>query len=671
MIGFISLAIRLYYIQIVCHQTYVELAAKQHYAVVEIAPRRGDIVDRNGDVLATSTMVYSVYCEPNRIKAHEPAIARRIASIVYRPYQEIYDKLMEKQRKSVVIARQISFEQAREIESVIKEYNLNQYALFFRTEGKRTYPYDDLLAPVLGYVVLDEYGDNRGMSGLEYQYDEYLRGGSSKIFTARGGTRVLLEEMPDEELEKTKGCSLELTIDRSLQYIAERELRNALVNEKADAGAVVVLDIPTGEVLAMVSLPSFNPNNYKPYPLELRRNNAISAPITPGSSIKVFTYSTLLQHGLINLNEIVDCGGGRAVYFHGRAIRDVHPMGIVPIRKAFSESSNVGTARLAERLPDMKFYKQLETFGFGQKTGIDLPGEDGGLLYPPGHKKWSAMSKTSWAIGYEIAATALQLAHGAAAIANNGYMMKPYVVRRVINAQGEVLKENKPQVVNQVVRPAVTQHMLELMEEVVRDGTGKRARIPGYRIGGKTGTARKVPYSEQAYISSFVGVLPLEAPKICIYVWIDNPRAQYLGGQVAAPVFKNIAEAAIKIFHIQPSEEIKTQATPVLIANEESATKSGGSTSSATSSESVSATKIESVTLPGSSSMPDLTGLSMREALKKLAKYNITPIFVGSGVVIDQSPLPGTEIKPDTECILVFGKLSEQELAELQANKNK
>jgi len=485
-----------------------------------------------------------------------------------------------------------------------------------------------------------------------------LRGGIPKIITARGASRILLDDFPEEVLEKSCGATLVLSIDESIQYIAEKELAEALAREKGDAGCVTVMDIPTGELLAMASLPSFDPNKYAYYPLDLRRNNAISSPIQPGSVMKIFTFATLLENNQLDVQEPVDCGSGNTVYFNGRAIRDApgHSMGVVPAYLAFYYSSNVGTARLAERLDNEVMYAQLRRFGFGRKTGIDLPGEDDGILRPV--RQWSLLSKTSLAIGYEIAVTSLQIAQAVSAIANNGYLMKPYVVQKVVDARGRVVLENRPKRLMRVVRPSVAEQMLELMEGVVLYGTGQKAQIPGYRVGGKTGTALKPPYKEKKFIASFVGVVPLDSPRICVSVWIDNPHRHHYGGDVAAPVFKKVAEAALKVLHIPPSEEVKPTPTPYPLLAEESETRSESAS-------------IQPDTHPKASSaskeiMPDLSGLTMREALKKLIPYKVNPHFVGSGVVIDQMPPAGNRITPGTRCLLIFGDTKTKSLKSAQ-----
>jgi cell division protein FtsI (penicillin-binding protein 3) len=368
--------------------------------------------------------------------------------------------------------------------------------------------------------------------------------------------------------------------------------------------------------------------------------------------MKIFTFASLLEHNLLNLQETVDCGSGRTVYFNSRPIQDApgHAMGEVASCMAFYYSSNVGTARLAEKIDNATYYSQLSRFGFGRKTGIDVPGEDNGILYPV--RRWSLLSKTSLAIGYEISATSPQVVRAVSAIANNGCMMKPYIVRKVIDPRGETVLENKPEVIARVVRPSVTEQMLELMEGVVRYGTGTKAQIPGYRVGGKTGTARKVPYDKREYVASFVGVLPINAPRICIYVWVDNPRRHHYGGDVAAPVFKEVAETALKTLRIPPTEEIIPETTPVpakLLAEK-------------TDMEDRASARLTAST-PDTGVMPDLSRMTMRQAFKELAKYDIRPQFIGSGMVIDQSPQPGKPIKDETRCLLIFGDPQGKEVA--------
>ncbi len=729
-VGMGYIAFRLYTVQVLDHQQYLTRASKQQTSSVLFIPRRGDILDRKGKVLATSKMVYSLYCDPTLIEDNHEELAERLASILYKPKHEILNSLKKKGRRCVLLSRKISPRDAEEIETIIlgystycnpsriksnyvpladqlskvmyqsysdilerlkrsysirelltkhtspgdvpkikrvrskfglthkdiffeRKFDLSRYAIFFRKEGKRVYPHDQLLSPVLGFVVLDKHGDNRGMGGLEYYYDKHLCGGSPKIATTRGARHILLDYFPEDTMNRARGASLELTIDESIQYVTERELRHALAREKADSGCAVVMDVSTGEVLAMASLPSFDPNEYQYYPLSLRRNNAISSPIEPGSVMKIFTFATLLEHGLLNLQDTVDCGSGKTVYFNNRPIKDApgHAMDEVPVSMAFYYSSNVGTARLAERLENDIFYDQICAFGFGRKTGIDLSGEDNGILRPL--RKWSLLSRTSLAIGYEIGVTSLQVARAVSAIANKGCLMKPYIVKRVVSPGGEVILENRPHIEARVVRPSVAERMLELMGGVVKYGTGVKAQISGYSVGGKTGTSKKVSSEEREYIASFVGVLPLSSPRLCIYVWIDNPRRHKYGGDVAAPVFRAIGEGAVKSLKIPPDEENVPETTPVpvdILAGEDTT-------------ELPPEWQMPTKVVHKEGTMPDLNGMTMREAFRELAELEITPQFVGTGVVIDQSPPPGKAIGPGIRCLLMFGDKSAKKMA--------
>ncbi len=659
--GFGYVTFKLTLIQLRDHSYYLAKALKQQVNKVVIAPRRGDIVDRNGEVLATSTMLSSVYCNPTQVDEEiTDELAERLASILYTPQEKINQTLERDDSECLLLCRKIVPEQVMEIESVARDFKLPKYTLFFKKEGKRIYPNSELLSPVLGYVVLDKYGDNRGMAGLEYEYNQYLHGGNPKIITTRGAAQILLDYFPKETMQKSWGATLVLTIDQSIQYIAEKALRECLAREEADIGCVTVMDISTGEILAMASLPSFNPNEYMYYPLDLRRNNAILSPVQPGSVQKIFTFATLLECDLITVDEIVNCGSGRSVNFNGRNIQDApgHEMGDVPAKLAFHFSSNVGTARLAEKLDNEIFYQHLTQFGFGRKTGIDLPGEGDGILRPV--REWSSLSKVSLAIGYEIAVTSIQEVRAVSAIANNGYLMKPYVVEKVVDSEGRVVIQNKPESEGRVVRPAVSAQMLELMEGVVLHGTGTKAQIPGYRVGGKTGTSRKVPYSERKYIASFVGVVPVDAPRLCIHVWVDNPRRHHYGGDVAAPVFKEVAETALKVLRIPPTEPIiEPEPTPIIpLITQLTRTETDDNYEVQRS--------IEEPTGTRKDEMPDLTGLTMREALAKLSEYNVHPQFVGSGAVVDQLPKAGKKITPGTRCLLIFSNEKEKALQSAQ-----
>jgi cell division protein FtsI (penicillin-binding protein 3) len=369
--------------------------------------------------------------------------------------------------------------------------------------------------------------------------------------------------------------------------------------------------------------------------------------------MKIFTYASLIEEDKIrSLDEIVNCEGGRWTVA-GRTVVDSHAIGSVPVRTAFSQSSNVGAAKLAvTRLTPQRFYRNLSAFGFGEQTGIDLPGESSGLLRPV--KNWTAQSVASLAYGYELQCSAIQVAAAAAAIANNGIYMKPHVVKEIRNYRGEIVRQIAPQKVRRVCSPLTSQKMRALMEEVVLRGTGKSAQLEHYRAGGKTGTTIKIDpetgkYSRGNYIASFCGIAPLDDPQICVYVWIDNPKgSQYYGGQVSAPVFKEIAEAALEALKV-PVRDNRPSPENVEVALERVRSRLQDEIPIDLLDPSRRDDNVSS------GSMPDLTGLTMREAQDRLRTINVPIEYRGSGVVIDQMPKPYETIESGEPAVVTFG----------------
>ncbi|MCX7625739.1 MAG: transpeptidase family protein, partial [Candidatus Sumerlaeaceae bacterium] len=477
-------------------------------------------------------------------------------------------------------------------------------------------------------------------------------------------TGLPLEPLDPEVLASTYGHSVVLTIDRDIQQVTEQALKKKVQESSADAGVAVVYAVKTGEVLAMASVPSFSLTAIQHAHPAALRNRAITDAIEPGSVMKIFTYAAAIEEGKIpSFREVIDCAGGRWTVA-GRTVVDAHGMGAVPIVTAFAQSSNVAAAKLAVmRLQPARFYKHLVDFGFGEKTGIDLPGEAPGLLRHV--KDWTAQSVASLAYGYELQATAIQIAAAAAAIANNGVYMKPHVAREIRNFRGAGVKLIEPETGRRAGSPQTTKRMLELMEAVVREGTGKAAALPNYRVGGKTGTTIKLDpetkrYSRGNYISSFCGVAPLDDPELCIYIWVDNPRGgTYYGGQVAAPVFKEIAAHALKVLRIPPSTGTAAQfesaeAEPTVAATERMP---------------------EPTPLPDNydlapDTMPDLTGLTMAEATEILAQLNLDFSFTGSGVVVNQNPKPHETIDRRERIEVVFAPLTNRSLAAREDSDN-
>ncbi len=636
---FCIVEVRLYILQIRQHTQYQSRANAQHNKTIFITPRRGEILDRNHKTLATSTLRYSVYVTPSLITKNHVSLASDLAEILSLPHKRISEILQQTAARPSPLTRKISRAKMNQIHTVAQSYGLPRFAIYFHKESKRLYANDHLCASVIGFTTIDDHGDNKGIAGLEYLYDDQIRGEYKQLMTRQSAVRQYLDPFLEEDLAPSFGNSLVLTIDKAIQYVVEKELRAAVSQHEADGGVAIVMATKTGEILAMANCPSFDPNEFSKYPDKYRGNRCITDPIEPGSVLKIFTLAALLDENLTTVDEMLDCENG-VTYINGRRISDSggHTLGIVPVRDAFVWSSNIGICKLASRLEPEVFYPHLRQCGFGEKTGIDLPGEESGKVYPP--SKWTVLSRTSVPIGYEIATTALQIVTATSAIANGGLLMRPYIVREILDYNGQSVKTVQPQVVRQIVKHSTADIIMELMEAVVKEGTGKNAAIEGYRVAGKTGTTRKSHVETKQYIAGFVGIVPADDPALTIYTYIDNPNPKkaYFASEVAAPLFKRIAENSLRCLGIPPSVKPMPMFLTSTVPDERPkhhVEKSGP--------------------IQTAETMPNVMGLTMVEVKEKLAPLQCPVKFIGSGVVIEQSPPAGASMKTAQRCLIVFG----------------
>ena len=630
---------RLYQLQIRNHARLLQKAEEIHLRKMVINPFRGEIVDCQGNMLAVTTRLNSIYVNPSLIPdVKKKELAKRLSSVLIMPVEKIMARL-ESKYDNVALVRKIEDDKIAQVQSVCQDFGFKKNEIYFLEESKRLYPMGKHLAPVLGYTQIDDSGDNKGIFGLELQYNDWISGQYEEFTTERTALRQHLEPIEQDILDSTYGSRLILTIDQNIQYCVERELRKGLADYQADSGVAIVQDIRTGGILAMCSLPSFDPDEFATYDALFRRNRSISDPFEPGSVMKIFTAAVLLDLGLVQKDEIIDCEMGRAV-IEGRHVSDSggHKLGKVPFTETFYNSSNVAFSKMGLRIDPSIYFLYLRTFGFGQKTGIDLPDESGGILYPV--NRWTRLSRTSLPIGYEIGTTALQLVSALSAMGNGGKLMRPFLVKEIQDYKGRLLQEHTPQVRAQIVTPQTAEKMLLLMEGVIEYGTGKKARIPGYRIAGKTGTTRKSNKADAEYIAGFAGLFPVDNPQIACYVAIDNPKGAYYAAEVAVPVFKEITHYILSYLAIPPSLPVEK---PVMAKE-----------ASVPSPESTPAAAKTISTAEGL--LPDFSGMTMKEALLCLKESPLEVKFIGSGVVIDQSPAPQSPLKDVKACILIFGK---------------
>ena len=531
---------RLIYLQVFSYGKFVKQAGHQQQRAIPLAAKRGVIYDRSGHELAMSVMVDSAFAVPTEVKDLPTAIA-----LITRITGEDYHVVLADCRAHKTfcwIARKADDETIERINS------LKLQGIHFQKEPKRFYPARDLAAQVLGSVGMED----SGLSGIEHAYDDELRGKPGKMFISVDARK---QWFSDVATQPDPGDNIVLTIDKNIQYIAEKELEQAIHDTQAISGTVIVENPHTGEILALANRPTFNPNLRKQIKPETLTNRAVSYVYEPGSTFKLVTISAALEEKVTNPNELFDCQMGSIVY-NGMRIRDSKPHGILPVWGVLAESSDVGSIKIALRLGEDRFYRYIRAYGFGQPTGIELPGETRGLTKPP--SRWSRVSIAAISMGQEIGISPLQLAGLVSTFANDGVWIAPRIVAGTVQPQGAPQTVAfHPGAAHHVISSYTAAEMRSMMEKVVLDahGTGRRAILEGYTSAGKTGTAQKVDpatgaYSKTKYIGSFAGFAPVNNPQIVVAVILDSAVGLHQGGQVSAPVFRRITQQVLEYLHV-------------------------------------------------------------------------------------------------------------------------
>ncbi len=528
------LLFRLFYLQVVKCDFYYKIANEQHIVSTEVQPRRGAIFDRNMQILAVNINTDSVFANSRLIKDKE-ASAKTVAQVLKLDEKVVFDKLSGG-KGFVWLKRKISPQESAELKA------LKIKGIEFVEESKRVYPDKSLACHLLGAVNID----NNGLEGVEYNYNNYLKGRSGWLITTQDAKRKTLESYQYECIPPTNGMNIVLTIDEIIQSIAERELYKAYEKHNAKAASIVVMDARTGAILALANLPNFDLNDLNKRQSESIRNRCINDFFEPGSIFKIVTASALLEEGLVRLYDKFFCENGE-YKIGSKVLHDVHPYGLLTFKEVIEKSSNIGTVKAASLLGPDKMYKYIKLFGFTGRTGIDLPGEVVGLNRPV--EKWSRVSMNAIPMGQEVTVTAMQLATAMSVIANNGLYVKPRIVKEIITENGEVIKEFPPSIARKVISPKTAVYMRYILNGVVENGTGKKAKVDEFKVGGKTGTAQKIEggtYSHSKFIASFIGFAPYEKPLLAVAVCVDEPHPVYYGGDVSAPVFKSVVEETLK-----------------------------------------------------------------------------------------------------------------------------
>ena len=635
----VAIEARLVYLQVVAHDDLMERANRQQLTTIKLPAKRGDIVDRNGRLLAYSVDAVTIAADPSDITdpdAVAAAVCSSLAECSPQQRQTMAQRLGSNSQFAF-LARQISQKEGRRIKM------LGIPGLLFYTESRRYYPKKGLGASVVGYVGTD----NVGLAGLESAFDRNIRGREGRMLVQKDARRQAISSR--EERPPTAGEGLELTIDEYLQHVAERELRTAVAENAAAGGTVVMLQPHTGEILAMASWPTFNPNDFNASDVLSRRNRATQDSYEPGSTFKIVTASGAIEEGLIDPDDPVDCSPGY-ITFGSRMIRDTHAHGVLPFIDVIAQSSNVGAIRVGMKLGSERLSRYIGRFGFGQTIAPDFRGENSGIVWNPAALNPSALASVS--MGYQVSVTPLQMAAAVSVVANGGELVEPHVVRAFIrNGRREAVPRK---VVRRAISAETAATMTSVMEAVVDRGTGKGfAQIEGYTVAGKTGTAAKIVnghYSKSEYNASFVGFVPSRNPAFTMVVVIDSPHARgYYGASVSAPVFKRIAEAALR--HLKVGRTLNGP-SHVIVARHDGKPRTMGPLPARD--ERVTGPVVEQPTPPGQ--MPDLYGLSARDALRTLTRIGLTGRIAGDGVVIEQTPEAGTVLAPGDTCTLKLGR---------------
>lgn len=634
---------RLVHLQVVEYAFYSAEASSQQVKLIDMPARRGDILDRNGRLLAYSVDADSVFVVPRDLKESIPDTIRKLCAALDGCSPQERSGLQKRftlQEHFAYVRRRVTTEQARNVVA------LKLAGVGLLKEPRRYYPNRELAAHVLGYVGLDDNDRQKGRAGLEARYDKEVRGHDAKLLVQKDGKSRALNRIGDPPVP---GASLELTIDANLQYVAERELRRGVEENRAAGGSVVIMDPATGEILAMANEPSFNPNDYGQTDEDARRNRAVQDVYEPGSTFKMITATAGLEEKVVKPTTMIETGNG-AWNMGGRVVKDTHGHGTIPFADVIALSSNIGSIKVGWMLGAERLGKYVKQFGFGTRLSPDFyPGENAGLLWDP--SGWTPTGAlASVAMGYQIGVTPLQMATAASVIANGGELVQPRVVRAFIEGNTRKLVPRK--VVRHVASPGTFATLTEILEAVVDRGTAKSSQIEGYTIAGKTGTSAKLEgrhYSASAYNASFVGFVPSRKPAFTILVWIDTPRAgSTYGGVVAGPVFQRIASEALRLLGVPPN--INPEA-PVLVRHDAG-----------------SEVRVAGPVMPrtllspapsqanGELVLPELRGLGGREALRVLSRLGLSARLSGDGVVLEQEPPAGTPVEPGANCRLALGR---------------
>ncbi len=630
---FVIIVGRMFQLQVLEKEHLYKLAAQQHHAQIPFGAKRGTVYDRKGNELAVSVEVDSVCADPRRMVEAERT-ANEVASVLQIDREEL-KRRFKSRRPFEWIQRRVSPKEVEQVKAI------GLPSIYFIKENQRFYPNSRLAAHVIGFVGFD----SKGLEGVEFQYDALLNGQSHVLTVARDahGREIAMGEAPFEKEDHSRNVFL--TLDKHIQHVAEKELGRSVEKWGAKGGMIIAMDPMTGKILAMASYPFFNPNQFIQYRSRCWKNRAICDSFEPGSLFKIFLVAAALEEKVVRPSDSFFCENG-AYKVYDRTIHDHSNYGWLTLQQIIKFSSNIGASKVGEKMGKEDFYRYIGAFGFGEKTRIGLPGEARGIVHHP--RYWPPVALDTISFGQGISVTGIQLVTALSAIANGGSLMKPYVVDRMTDEKGEVVQSFQPEVVRRVISEDTARKVTALLKATTETGgTGEGAVPAGYDVAGKTGTAQKADtfsggYSEERYTSAFMGFAPADEPKIVLLVVIDEPQGANYGGVVAAPVFKAIMEKVLPYLDVLPKGTL-------VVKNEIDSLSKGEASGTAPLIEAVRVGKGADRTV-----MPDLSGLSMRNALSRIEGKGLIIKLSGNGKVVEQTPRPGIVIEKGDICYLKF-----------------
>jgi stage V sporulation protein D (sporulation-specific penicillin-binding protein) len=674
LLGVVCVQARLFYLQVFQHSAYSQKAFKQQFTARKTSGERGFIQDRSGALMAMNVDLYNILAHPKQMR-DKAAAAMALANATGQSYACVLSKLSD-DKNSVWVARKVPYEKSADVEK------LDLPGIETSVSQHRFYPDHEMASHVIGCAGVD----NQGLNGLERNYNKDLRGKNGMVLAERDAWGRLMLSGNKTKSQSANGLNIVTTIDKTIQHIAQVELEKAFVKFRCKGASILVMDPKTGEILAMANYPTFDPNRFSAYPKESWKNRIVNDATEPGSTFKLIAAVGALEENIVNEEDKFFCENGSWRINRHRVVSDHEKHGTLTFREIFGYSSNIGMVKVSQKLGAENLYRYAKRFGFGEPTGIDLPWEVKGRLRPL--EQWSGLSLTSIPYGYEVEASPLQMLNAYAAVANGGNMMRPYLVKKLVNKDGSVVKEFGPKKTGTVCSAKTAKRITEMLKWAVEKGTGTQVALSTYSIAGKTGTAYKFMngrYSRYNYYSSFIGFVPADEPRFAIYVSLDDPRGIYWGGYTAGPVFKEVAKRTLAYALVptsSPEDQILASPDKKAIPSFQGLTpaqckwlaapgglklkfsgkgvrvvdQSLGAGLSPAGDKQKPVTIV--LTLGGTEElqaravMPDLRGKTKRQALAMLSTLGVKVNFKGEGVVRTQFPPAGRAVQGQTNCDL-------------------